>query len=236
MEWTRQLDGYCERIDASLWSEPVNAATNLAFLAAAWIMWRRCRGHGLAQAPLLIGLLAAIGVGSGLFHTFAAQWAMLADVIPIGCFILAYIYTANRNFWRLPVRAAKLGTMLFIPYAFLVAPVFQALPFFRISAAYWPVPVLIAAYAVALRTRAPETARGLAIGAGLLVISLAFRSLDGALCPSWPLGTHFLWHLLNAVLLGWMIEVYRRHSAGKPMARRGVLARPSRAGRPSNRG
>jgi hypothetical protein len=25
------------------------------------------------------------------------------------------------------------------------------------------------------------------------------------------LGTHFLWHILNALMLGWMIEVYRRH-------------------------
>jgi len=26
-----------------------------------------------------------------------------------------------------------------------------------------------------------------------------------------PMGTHFLWHLLNAAMLGWMIEVYARH-------------------------
>jgi hypothetical protein len=24
-------------------------------------------------------------------------------------------------------------------------------------------------------------------------------------------GTHLFWHLLNAVMLGWMIEIYRRH-------------------------
>jgi hypothetical protein len=29
------------------------------------------------------------------------------------------------------------------------------------------------------------------------------------------LGTHFLWHLLNAVMLGWMINVYVRHRAGR---------------------
>ncbi|WP_138465194.1 ceramidase domain-containing protein [Poseidonocella sp. HB161398] len=225
MEWSRQLDGYCERIDASLWAEPVNALTNLAFLAAAWIMWRRCRGGGPAEAPLLIALLAAIGIGSGLFHTFATVWAMQADVIPIGCFILAYIYSANRNFWRLPVRAAAAGTALFIPYAMLTVPVFEALPFFRISAAYWPVPVLIAGYALALARRAPATARGLGAGAGLLAVSLAFRSLDAALCPVWPLGTHFLWHLLNAAMLGWMIEVCRRHCRGVPPAPRQVLRR-----------
>jgi hypothetical protein len=43
------------------------------------------------------------------------------------------------------------------------------------------------------------------------VLSLVFRSLDEIVCPAVPLGTHFLWHILNAVMLGWMIEVYRRH-------------------------
>jgi hypothetical protein len=35
-----------------------------------------------------------------------------------------------------------------------------------------------------------------------------------------PLGTHFGWHLLNAVMLGWMIEVYRRHMLAPPLPRR----------------
>jgi hypothetical protein len=72
---------------------------------------------------------------------------------------------------------------------------------------YVPVPILIAAYAVALRHRRPEAARGLAIGAGILAASLVFRTLDAGICPAFPLGTHFLWHVLNAVMLGWMIGV-----------------------------
>lgn len=79
------------------------------------------------------------------------------------------------------------------------------------SAGYLPVVVLIAGYAVVLARRAPETARGLALGAGLLFVSITLRSLDMPLCESWPIGTHFAWHLLNGLLLGWMIEVYRRH-------------------------
>jgi hypothetical protein len=93
----------------------------------------------------------------------------------------------------------------------LLTPVFRALPFFEVSAFYWPVPVLIAATALALRSSAPDTARGLGLGAGLLTVSLIFRSLDEIVCTAFPLGTHFLWHILNATMLGWMIEVYRRH-------------------------
>lgn len=211
MDWTRAIDGYCERTDPSYWSEPVNALTNAAFLIAAAVMWRRVRGQGLPLALLMVWILAAIGVGSYLFHTHATAWAMLADVVPIGIFILVYIYASNLHFWGLPPWAAALGTAAFVPYAMLLTPVFRALPFFEVSAFYWPVPLLIALTAAALRRRHPATARGLAIGAAILVVSLTFRSLDAAVCDTFPLGTHFLWHILNGIMLGWMIEVYRRH-------------------------
>lgn len=79
------------------------------------------------------------------------------------------------------------------------------------SAGYIPVPVLILIYAVLLWARAPSVARGFVLGAGLLLLSLTARSVDEILCASLPMGTHFLWHLLNAAMLGWMIEVYARH-------------------------
>lgn len=31
MEWFEAVDGYCERVDAAFWSEPINAVTNAAF-------------------------------------------------------------------------------------------------------------------------------------------------------------------------------------------------------------
>jgi hypothetical protein len=40
----------------------------------------------------------------------------------------------------------------------------------------------------------------LAAGA-TLAVSLFFRSIDNAICESVPLGTHFLWHLLNGLVL-----------------------------------
>ncbi|MCX7643707.1 MAG: ceramidase [Rhodobacteraceae bacterium] len=211
MDWTRTIDAYCERTDAAYWSEPVNAATNAAFLIAALVMWRRVRGQGMPLAELLVAILALIGIGSFLFHTHATAWAAAADVVPILLFILVYIHAANLHFWHMPVWLAALGAAAFVPYAMLLAAAFRALPFFGISAVYWPVPLLIAAVAAGLARRAPATARGLGIGAAILVVSLTFRSLDGAVCAVFPLGTHFLWHLLNAVMLGWMIEVYRRH-------------------------
>lgn len=213
MDWTRQIDSYCERLDASYWAEPVNAVTNLAFIFAALIMWRRSGGDRLAQ--LLCAVLFAIGVGSYLFHTHAQTWAAIADVTPILLYILVYIYAINRVGWRLSLWPALGLTALFFPYAWLTVPLFQLVPGIGSSAGYAPVALLILIYAVLLRSRAPELARGLAIGGGILIVSITFRSLDLPLCPQIPLGTHFQWHLLNGLMLGWMIEVYLRAALGK---------------------
>ncbi|POR43042.1 ceramidase domain-containing protein [Methylobacterium sp. V23] len=59
-----------------------------------------------------------------------------------------------------------------------------------------------------------EAGLGLLGVAALFAISLGFRTLDRAVCPVWPLGTHAVWHLLNAGVLYGLIAVavrYRRH-------------------------
>lgn len=211
MDWTAPVDAYCERLAPGFWAEPLNAVSNLAFLLAAAVMWHRTRGRALPLAPALAAILAAIGVGSFLFHTVATAWAALADVVPIGVFILVYLYAANLHVLGLSARTALLGTLAFLPYASILTPLFSTLPFLSISSFYWTVPLLIFAYAALLARRHPATAARMALGGALLTLSITARSLDMILCPAWPLGTHFLWHLLNAVMLGWMIELYARH-------------------------
>jgi hypothetical protein len=212
MDWFRAVNAYCERTDAGYWSEPLNAITNASFLVAAWVAWRAAVRAGDRAAQLLAVVLAAIGVGSFLFHTHAQVWAMLADVIPIQAFILAYLYVATVRFFEAPRWAGALAVVLFIPYAALAArAIGAAFGSLNGSTGYLPVPVLSAGYALALRRRAPATARGLLLGAGLLAVSLFFRTIDRAVCGVFPIGTHFLWHLLNGAILGWMILVLLRH-------------------------
>lgn len=213
MDWTRAVDGYCERMGPEYWAEPVNAVTNLAFLIAAFVMWRRSRG--VMMARLLCIILGAIGAGSFLFHTHAQVWAGLADVVPIALFILAYLFAVNRDAVGLSTKGALAVTALFFPYAAVMVPVFAAVFWLGSSAAYAPVPLLILIYAGFLRNKHPEFARGMAVGAVILLMSLFFRTVDEPLCQGFPLGTHFMWHVLNGVMLGWMIEVYRRLRLGK---------------------
>jgi len=214
MDWFAPVDAYCERTGPDYWSEPINALTNLAFLLAAVLIWRRLQGPGLAMGRLMAGVLFVIGIGSWLFHTHANPLTSLMDVVPIVAFILLYVFAATRDYFGARPWVAAVVTAGFIPYAALTVPLFQQVPGLGSSASYAPVPLLIGVYALLLRRRLPQVARGLAIGAGLLVVSLTFRTLDQASCAVLPIGTHFMWHILNAIMLAWMIEVWRRHRVG----------------------
>ena len=91
-DWFEAIDNYCERTDASLWAEPLNAFSNLAFIAAfvaglwCYRRYRQETGRQRWEFILLLALLCGIGVGSFLFHTFATRWALVADVGPITLF------------------------------------------------------------------------------------------------------------------------------------------------------
>ncbi|WP_425041178.1 ceramidase domain-containing protein [Primorskyibacter sp. S187A] len=216
MDLTRQMDGYCERLDPSFWAEPVNAVTNLAFMVVALVMWRR--SAGVPGARWLSAVLFVIGVGSFLFHTFATVWAVIADVVPILIFTLSYIFLAARDYagWR-PVWAAG-AVVAFFPYVAVLVPVLREIPFLQISAGYWPIALLIGGVGALLLRRLPAVGRGLCLGALVLALSITLRSLDMPFCDALPMGTHFWWHVLNALMLGWMIEVYRRHQRADGLA------------------
>jgi hypothetical protein len=194
------IDIYCERTGPEFWSEPANAVTNLAFLIAAAALVRLlCRdaGENRAIGWFLTGMIAVIGIGSGLFHTFAQRWAALADVIPIAIFILAYTWFALRRFVGLPRWACWAG-----PAAVLgIAAAVPALTGFR-GGSY--IAALIAMTAIGgwlVAVPRHPAGRALLAAAAVFVVSLTFRTIDEPLCGDFPLGTHFMWHILNAIVL-----------------------------------
>ena len=209
MNWFEAVDGYCERIDASFWSEPLNAITNIFFLVAAvWVL----RREGLnSTARILALILGMIGVASFLFHSFAQAWAGALDVLFILFFTLLYLFAASKDFMGAPRSIALIITLGYFPFSIFVDWLTLPLTFLGSTRIYMPVPILIILFSLLLYKRLPIVSRGLAVGAFILIISMLARILDVPLCQKIPLGTHFVWHVLNAVMLAWMIEVYRRH-------------------------
>ena len=205
MELWRRVDLYCERTDPGFWSEPLNAASNAAFLVAAALIVRHCRMRGAVppDAWLLGVLVALVGVGSFVFHTFGTVWAGWLDAI----LILAFIYVFLARFLaRVPewgwkgIAAGLAGYWLFSRVVTLPFPA-EAL---NGSIAYLPALLMLVGLAAWTgRRHHPGTGR-LTLGAGAFAVSLVFRTVDLALCDAWPAGTHAVWHCLNAVVL-WLI-------------------------------
>ena len=209
MYLSKSIDIYCERLDVGIWAEPINAVTNFAFILAAIIMWIRCKN--LVEGRVLAFLLFLIGCGSFLFHTFAQTWAAILDVTPILIFILTYIYAANRRFLVWSKRMSITGVILFLPYQFLVVSILSSIQFFGSSAQYVPVAILIFFYSALLHKSKSNLSRELFVGATILSLSIFARTIDEPLCLIVSVGTHFIWHILNAIMLAWMIEILRRH-------------------------
>ncbi|HEV2558892.1 MAG TPA: ceramidase domain-containing protein [Microvirga sp.] len=201
------IDSYCERTDPSFWAEPVNAVTNGAFLiaaAAAFGLWRRAGGRD-GPALWLIAVIATVGIGSFLFHTFANRWSLLADVIPIAVFIYSYFVLALRRYLGLGALAAGAATLAFAAFGmgfdFGWEAVFGAYNL-NGSVGYLPAALaLVGVGALAIARGRRRAGQGLLLAAAVFALSLTFRSVDETFCAALPLGTHFLWHTLNAVVL-----------------------------------
>lgn len=203
MNWAEHIDMYCERTGPELWSEPFNALTNLAFIAVALLLWRRVGRRATPDIHLLIALIAAVGVGSGIFHTVATRGTALLDIAFIAIFVVVYYQRFQVRLLGRDNAGAWSGVGVFLLLAGVFVMATRWLPPLPLNGSeiYLPPFALLLACAARAWKRAPATGRWLAGAAALFAVSLTLRAADQALCPVWPLGTHLGWHLVNALML-----------------------------------
>ena len=204
---------YCERHGPGIWAEPLNTVTNLAFLLGAVIAWRFSRG--VPAARVLAVELGVIGLASLAFHATALQLFGALDSLSIVVFAVTYLYLANRHFVGLGRWPSAGLALLYVPVSLVMAPVFRSIPWLALSPDYWTLPALFALYGLGLIRKLPGVAAGL-LGAGVLLsVSILARSVDRVGCFQVPSGTHWGWHILNAILLTGLTWLMRRHLAGR---------------------
>ena len=198
--WSTPVDLYCERTDPGFWAEPVNAVSNLAFLIAAamaFARWRR-RNESDGAALALIVVTVLVGLGSFAFHTIATRGAVLLDIIPIALFIHGYLYVALRRF----VGAGRVPSLVIAVAFFALSQAVTALsPRNLLNGSVGYLPALGAMVVVGAIVRHQAAGRSLVRAAAIFAASLTFRTIDLAVCARVPLGTHAVWHILNAVVL-----------------------------------
>lgn len=213
MDWNAPVLGvYCERGgDPSFWAEPFNAVSNVGFLIAGAVLFARARGDVASRA--LAALVFVIGIGSFLFHTVATRAAMVADVLPIQIFIAAYFFVAMHRLVGLRIFTAGAAMIAFVAAVGIAPRLFDApQPLLSLGGYIGGLAGLVG-LALWLGLAGGENSRTggkLAAIAGLFAISLAFRTIDGRICELFPIGCHFVWHLLNAVVLYLLVSLLLR--------------------------
>lgn len=211
------LDLYCERTGPEFWSEPLNALTNLAFVAAGVWGVREVRRRGAGGfAELLAWWAVAIGIGSGLFHTFANEATKWADILPIAGFTLAYTLLNLRRFIGMEWPRAL---TVFIAFYVVVGVLTALVPDWLREASngstgYLPPFLALIFFGVlVIRSGSPAGWYNIA-AAAMFVVSVTFRAIDPHVCEAMPIGTHFLWHTINGLMLGVLLAATARYGKG----------------------
>ena len=197
--WLNPVDIYCERLDASFWSEPINAITNLAFIIAGFLIWR----IGSPRSRLMAILLILIGLGSFSFHTFANRLTGLLDVLAIALYLVSFAYLIPKQ-WSWGSRWTQIGSVITL---FILIVLCQlAINYMKPALPWMPSGMYVGAwsalllYAVLTQNSNPIAARYLWFAVLVFPFSLLSRQLDMPLCES-SFSTHWLWHVLNGVTL-----------------------------------
>jgi hypothetical protein len=210
------VDHYCERTGSGFDAEPLNALTNAAFLVAAWGAWRffsrhpSRSAHGLVVA--LIATMVLVGVGSFLFHTVATRWAEWGDVLPIMLFMLLYLWLVLTLFFGWPIWLKVAGLAVYFAATFYAEAAIPGDVLWG-GALYLPTLFLMLVIGTVLYWRRSRGAAAFLVAVVVFLLSFTARTLDAKVCTALPIGTHFLWHLLNAVLLYILVRTAIVHSA-----------------------
>jgi hypothetical protein len=238
---------YCERgTNTALLAEPINAASNAAFLLAGLIglqlvLWRPPEQRN-ADLFLLPVLVLFIGLGSLAFHLYADRGTALADVVPITVFMLVYIGFALNRFLGVP---PGFTVLLVIGFGAIVAFTSQVQcsegaigllgegaqgvkPCLNGSIFYLPALIALIVVGLLLHEQGHKAAPWLLWAAAIFAVSITLRSLDLALCDQVlidgrKVGTHFAWHVLNALAL---LLLLRASLEGSPDSVRATKTEP----------
>jgi len=206
------VDIYCERLGPSFWAEPVNALTNVSFLIGALFAFFRAKQLGVMSlaVSILLGLMCAIGLGSFSFHTFANKLTRFLDVLPILLFQLVYLWLYCRE-----IIGVKPLSGMGIIFTYLVAAIFgmQFPHVLNGSLLYAPALAVLFGLGIYHATFRHNERFILMVATLVFVVSLGSRTLDAYVCPYFPFGTHFLWHLLNGIVLYLLIRGFLSNRA-----------------------
>ena len=198
---------YCGRFDASWLGEPLNSFSNVAFLVAAALAFRRWRTSN-DRDPAALGLIvlaSMIGIGSFIFHSHPTHWTQPIDLIPIQIFGFAYAAFVMRRLLGASWPATLVVTVTFGGVLAGWQRVMRGV--LGGAAGHGLSVIAILIVALVLSRRRDPRARWLLVAAASYTVALVFRAIDLPICASFPIGVHWIWHLVQGVTIGSLLRV-----------------------------
>jgi len=123
---------------------------------------------------------------------------MVMDIVPILAFQVVFLWLYLHEFAGLSISAATISTICYLALSLstLASP-----RLLNGSIAYVPTLVVLIGLAIYhYRSRQPSPTLLLS-AAAVFSTAITLRSIDMLYCETIPFGTHYLWHLLNGLLL-----------------------------------
>ncbi len=196
-----EIPTYCERVGKSgVFAEPVNVISNISFLISAYLIFRYLkRNHSKDVSLYLLAIFTAfIGLGSTIFHIFATPISLLPDSIPIYLTMIIFLWTFLKN----TLGNQKIATIITV--CFVGLQTFLYLSGFRnvgnvtirhiVNIVGIPLLILLA------HKKYFKSINYLYATLVIYIIAMVLRATEPLICPAFPMGTHFTWHILLAAI------------------------------------
>jgi hypothetical protein len=208
------LDSYCERAGhIGGFAEPLNLITNGFFIIAAVMAAYALKHHSMHGKRIDLWLLTlfmfAIGIGSGLWHWQPNGVTVLMDVIPITLFMNLYLISALRRLFELSWRRVMCWWGLYVVLTF-AGQAYLPPDMLHGTVMYLPTYAAMVALTYGVSRRNRQLGKVFGVVTTVWSVSLIARTIDLEICPSLSIGTHFLWHTLNAWVLWRLLMVLVR--------------------------
>ena len=214
----KSLNTYCESGVGLFYTQPVNTISSIALLISAYFIYRFIKTNHINNRIIKIipFILAAVGIGSILWHSTPNLLTNFADNIPIYALVLVLFFFLLDKL----LNKRKLVWKIFLAFILIEALfVFYVLPSFNGFLPYLIILVFGVFVFSGLVKKYKILTPHLVTIIALFATALFFRSLDLTVCSVFPTGTHFTWHILNALLVYLLIRVFILMDMKQPRSR-----------------
>ena len=185
---------YCERTNLEAFGEPLNAISNIAFILCGIILIFR---KGMILNPLPYSVIF-IGISSFLFHYLPNKIFSTLDIFSILLFVIMYNVMLTRNILNYSVNYTILSSVTLLIISFFTG-VFLFKTIIGTSGFY--IGLLLYMIYIFYYVKNFQNVKYFLCAIAIFFVSIIFRSIDPYLCNSIFFGTHFIWHILNSVVI-----------------------------------